>query len=104
MHVMVVRCEKEHPRTSVETWTFAEALGASRRAPSDPCLSSRPAIPEVGPPTVEYNPQTSTGELFPTREQVVISNLTLPTTNARRVLFVLLLSGHGYHHCKISNP
>ena len=64
VHLMVVRCEKGHPRTSAESSTFAEALGASRRAPSDPCLSSRPAIPEVGPPTVEYNTHTSTGNFF----------------------------------------
>lgn len=31
---------------------FAEALGSSRRAPSDPCLSSRPVIPKVGSPKV----------------------------------------------------
>lgn len=50
--------------------TFAEALGSSRRAPSDPCLSSRPVVPKVGSPKVsrrvrlEYNTctcLTSTG-------------------------------------------
>lgn len=45
---------EEHPRRSGETWTFAEALASSRRAPSDPCLSSRPVIPKVGSPKVQY--------------------------------------------------
>lgn len=43
---------EEHPRRSGGTWTFAEALASSRRAPSDPCLGSRPVIPKVGSPRV----------------------------------------------------